>query len=125
MKIENLFDFRFQNPTDIAAKVKHTNILYGGFKPDVTNVYFTHGSIDPWHHMGILQDLNFYSSATVISGLNSKYINFYSNRIIETVFFSGISHCRDLGSISYEKDPKPLINSKVTIRNLVKKWLKL
>lgn len=119
-----LFDFRFQNLGDIEDKVQHTNVLYGGFQPDVTNVYFTHGSIDPWHHMGVLDDLNHHSPATVIPGLNSNIyflLRTYNGRVSD---ISGISHCRDLGSINYEKDSKALINSKVTIRNLVKKWLK-
>lgn len=37
--------------------------------------------------------------------------------------FSGISHCRDLGSIDHKEDSKPLIESKLKIRNLVKNWL--
>lgn len=47
----------------------HINVIYGGFKPGVTNVYFTHGSLDPWHPMGVLSDLNKHSPATVIKGL--------------------------------------------------------
>lgn len=85
-------EFRFQNPTDIEDKVKHTNVLYGGFQPDVTNVYFTHGSIDPWHHMGVLEDLNIHSPATVVPGLNSN-INFYWNLLI-IVAWSLFQGCR-------------------------------
>lgn len=44
--------------------------MYGGFDPAVTNVYFTHGALDPWHRMGILKDLNKHSPSTVIPGLN-------------------------------------------------------
>lgn len=42
--------------------------MYGGFDPSVTNVYFTHGSLDPWHRMGILDDLNAHSPSAVIPG---------------------------------------------------------
>ena len=29
-------------------KVKHTNMMYGGFKPRITNVAYTSGATDPW-----------------------------------------------------------------------------
>lgn len=54
--------------TSLESNIKHTNVLYGGIQPAVTNVYFTHGSIDPWHRMGILKDLNRYSPSAVIPG---------------------------------------------------------
>ena len=31
---------------------------YGGFTPDISNVVFVHGSVDPWHAMGVLEDLS-------------------------------------------------------------------
>jgi hypothetical protein len=34
-----------------------TNLIYGGRTPDVTRVVYSHGSLDPWHPYGILQDL--------------------------------------------------------------------
>merc|ERR1719370_1886660 len=42
----------------LANNVANTNIEYGGFQPSVSNVVFVHGSIDPWHAMGVLEDLN-------------------------------------------------------------------
>lgn len=63
-----LLDFRFKNATVLENNIQHTNVFYGGFKPAVTNVYFTHGSLDPWHPMGVLKDLNRHSPATVIPG---------------------------------------------------------
>lgn len=48
--------------------IDHTNDMYGGFNPAVSNVYFTHGSLDPWHRMGVLHDLNKHSPSTVIPG---------------------------------------------------------
>ena len=35
---------------------------------DVDNVVFVHGSLDPWHAMGRLSDLNENSPAFVING---------------------------------------------------------
>lgn len=47
-----------------------TNVIYGGFNPGVTNVYFTQGSLDPWHPMGVLGDYNEHSPGVVIEGTN-------------------------------------------------------
>ncbi|XP_031639714.1 putative serine protease K12H4.7 isoform X3 [Contarinia nasturtii] len=90
-------DFTFEE------NINHTNLLYGALDPAVRNVYFSHGSLDPWHPMGVLNDLNEHSPSMVIPG---------------------ISHCRDLGSINYRTDNSALISSKVQIGNLVKRWLK-
>lgn len=48
--------------------IARTNYMYGGVDPGVTNIFFTHGSIDPWHRMGILKNLNIYSPAALIPG---------------------------------------------------------
>ncbi|XP_055294890.1 thymus-specific serine protease-like [Sitodiplosis mosellana] len=87
----------------VGSNVNHTNVMYGGLDPAVTNVYFTYGSLDPWHPMDILKDLNKNSPGTVIPG---------------------ISHCQDTASIKTEKDSEQLIASKVKLQSLVKKWLK-
>lgn len=58
---------RFNNST-FEGSINHTNDLYGGFNPSVTNVYFSHGSLDPWHRMGVLSDLNEHSPSAVIEG---------------------------------------------------------
>lgn len=50
------------------ANVARKNVKYGGLNPQVNNVYFTHGSIDPWRTMGIQTDLNDRSPADVIPG---------------------------------------------------------
>ena len=34
-----------------------TNMMYGAKGIQVSNVVFVHGSIDPWHAMGITKDL--------------------------------------------------------------------
>jgi len=42
--------------------------MYGGQLPDIQNVIFTNGDIDPWHRLSVLRDLNAFSSAIVIKG---------------------------------------------------------
>lgn len=48
------FSFRF-NGSLLANGVDRTNIIYGALKPTTTNVLFVHGSIDPWHALGLTE----------------------------------------------------------------------
>merc|ERR1719430_2991127 len=60
----------------LANNVANTNIEYGGFQPSVSNVVFVHGSIDPWHAMGVLEDLNEAAPSIYIPG-NSHCADMY------------------------------------------------
>ena len=75
--------------------------MYGGFNPAITNAYFTHGELDPWQQMGILEDLNKMSPAFVIPRS---------------------SHVPDHRSIS-NNDSMEMIQSKEKIRELIREWL--
>lgn len=61
----NLYGQEF-NRANIEANIKRTNDKYGGLKPNLTNVIFVHGEIDPWHRLGITQDLSESAPARVI-----------------------------------------------------------
>ncbi|CAG2113212.1 unnamed protein product, partial [Medioppia subpectinata] len=50
----------------IQKAVDRTNAYYGGLKPNITNVMFPNGSLDPWHSLGILKDLNNSTKAVMI-----------------------------------------------------------
>ena len=52
--------------------VLESNAYYGATDLDVQNVVFVHGSIDPWHAMGRLTNLNENSPAIIIPG-NERY----------------------------------------------------
>jgi len=78
-----------------------SNIEYGGFEPAVSNVVFVHGSIDPWHAMGVLEDLH--ESAPAI-------------------YITGTSHCADMYPDS-NSDPQELTDARITIGQLVKGWV--
>ncbi len=46
-----------------------TNDFYGAKNPDVDHVVFVHGSVDPWHQVGIYEsDLNADAPAIYIEG---------------------------------------------------------
>lgn len=89
--------------TKIERNVERSNTQYGGFNLHVTDVYFTHGDLDPWHPMGILEDLNESSPVTIIP-LSA--------------------HCADLGQISTD-DSDEMRASKERIRDLVHVWLQI
>lgn len=96
-------DFSFTNDT-MEEHIQRKNALYGALRPSVTKVFSTHGTIDPWHRMGILTSQNPHSPVAVIPGA---------------------SHVNDFRAIQWDKDSREMLFAKVTIRNLVKEWLKL
>lgn len=67
-----LYGDAFGDIRRIEKNVKRTNLKYGGLKPNVTNVYFTHGSMDPWQLVGISSDLNEHSPAALINGTSFR-----------------------------------------------------
>merc|ERR1711887_70967 len=81
--------------------VAASNIEYGGYEPSVNNVVFVHGSIDPWHAMGVLEDLH--------EGAPSIYI-------------TGTSHCADMYADA-ASDPEELTAARIKIGGLVKSWV--
>ncbi|CAG2100978.1 unnamed protein product [Medioppia subpectinata] len=46
--------------------IHRTNAYYGGLKPNVTNVVFPNGSLDPWHALSVLTDINNTTKAVMI-----------------------------------------------------------
>ncbi|KAG4080000.1 hypothetical protein HA402_006312 [Bradysia odoriphaga] len=88
------------NRTTMEAAVARKNVKYGGMNPQVTNVYFTQGSIDPWRTMGIQTDLNDRSPADVIPGA---------------------SHCADLSSNSPNDTPR-MREVRARILSLIRLW---
>ena len=52
----------------LERSIAQTNIEYGGFTPAVSNVVFVHGSVDPWHAMGVLEDLTPQATSIYITG---------------------------------------------------------
>jgi len=85
----------------LEKSVAASNIEYGGFEPSVSNVVFVHGSIDPWHAMGVLEDLH--------DGAPAIYI-------------TGTSHCADMYPDS-SSDPEELTAARIRIGSLVKGWV--
>lgn len=67
--------FRF-NLELLKEGVKRTNTLYGGKDLKVSRVVFPNGSIDPWHALGITDDLSPEATAIFINGNLHSVLNF-------------------------------------------------
>lgn len=91
----------YYNRDFLNNRIKRTNMMYGGLRPDLRNVIFTNGDVDPWHALSVLQDLNAFSPAVLIKGS---------------------SHCRDLYSDS-NTDAEDLIRARVRIREIIGSWI--
>lgn len=52
----------------LAAAVAETNEYYGSYNVHSTRIVFPNGSIDPWHALGITQDINPDLPAVYIQG---------------------------------------------------------
>lgn len=64
-------DAKFLNAT-----VAETNNYYGGLKPSTTNVLYVHGSIDPWHALGLTKAINAKTPVIYIEG--KTYLQMYT-----------------------------------------------
>jgi len=81
--------------------IKETNSEYGSLDIKVTNVVFVHGSIDPWHAVGITENPPAKSS---------------------TIFIEGTAHCANMYPEA-EDDPEQLKNARVEVGKLIHGWI--
>lgn len=81
------------------------NTVYGGLEIDATNVIFPSGSIDPWHALGVTEDMDVMAQDTEIP-----------------LFIVGTSHCADLPTPA-PYDPPSLTEARASISTAVAGWL--
>ncbi|XP_048000800.1 putative serine protease K12H4.7 [Leguminivora glycinivorella] len=80
--------------------IAKTNLRYGGLTPNVTKVVFSHGDMDPWHALGVVQDLGPEAPARVIKGT---------------------SHC---GVLAYSfREPQEMAEHRKYVKDLIIKWI--
>ncbi|XP_011313900.1 putative serine protease K12H4.7 [Fopius arisanus] len=104
-------DFFVQQCTDIFGPrynihllenaIERTNTFYGGLQLEVTNVVYVHGSIDPWHALGITKSSN------------PKTPAFYIN---------GTAHCANMYPASKQDIPE-LIAVRQKVGKIIGRWL--
>ncbi|KYN03978.1 PREDICTED: putative serine protease K12H4.7 [Cyphomyrmex costatus] len=85
----------------LKSTVIRTNILYGALNLQATNVVFVHGSVDPWHVLGITQSSNPQESA---------------------IYINGTAHCANMYPSS-ERDIPQLKEAREQVKGLIKQWL--
>ena len=78
-----------------------TNTEYGGQEIALTNVVFVHGSIDPWHAMGITNS---------------------SSPSAPAIYIEGTAHCANMYPAS-DSDPPQLTEARTQIGQLIKQWV--
>ncbi|XP_006613615.1 putative serine protease K12H4.7 [Apis dorsata] len=83
------------------SAINRTNILYGALNLKVTNVVFVHGSIDPWHVLGLTKS---------------------SNPQMPVIYINGTAHCANMYPSSKD-DPPQLKTARIKIENLISQWL--
>lgn len=96
----DLYDYYFDGEY-LDSRVRRTNIMYGGLRPDLRNVIFTNGDVDPWHALSVLKDLNKFSPAILINGS---------------------SHCRDLQNHD-DADVPGLVEARAQVRKIIGSWI--
>lgn len=64
---EDIFGSKY-NTDFLNTAVDRTNTMYGALNIEATNIVFVHGSIDPWHALGITKTLNQGAPAIYING---------------------------------------------------------
>ena len=84
----------------LARSIEQTNVEYGGFSPAASNVVWVHGSVDPWHAMGVLDSVSEAAPA---------------------IYITGTSHCADMGPDS-PNDSEELTAARLRIGELVNTW---
>jgi hypothetical protein len=67
-----MFMYRY-DAKQVMRGVKRTNTMYGGLQLQATRVVFVHGSIDPWHALGITRTIKQDSPAIYIRGVLLLY----------------------------------------------------
>ncbi|GJQ77978.1 hypothetical protein Trydic_g2339 [Trypoxylus dichotomus] len=97
---KDLFEKDFGNEI-LNIGINRTNTFYGSLTPEITKVVSVHGTVDPWHALGIVEDLNPLAPAILINGS---------------------SHCADLHSIK-DTDLPQLAAAKRRVQELVAEWL--
>ncbi|XP_014233688.1 putative serine protease K12H4.7 [Trichogramma pretiosum] len=98
---QDIFGPRFLHTVEIG--VERTNTIYGALDlPNViSNVVFVHGSIDPWHALGVTKS---------------------NNPEAPAIFINGTAHCANMYPPS-KKDLPQLTQARKQISNYIGQWL--
>lgn len=96
----DVYGKKFDDKT-LDRAVYRTNTNYGALNPSTTNVLYVHGSIDPWHRLGLTE---------------SNDIN------TPTIFIEGTAHCANMYEPKDDDFPQ-LKNARVQINSFIGRLL--
>ncbi|XP_069679162.1 putative serine protease F56F10.1 [Periplaneta americana] len=96
----DIFGKRYDR-AQVMRGIKRTNIMYGEFHVRASRVVYVHGSVDPWHALGITKTLQKESPA---------------------IYIRGTAHCADMYPDA-EEDPPQLKAARRMISDLIGEWL--
>lgn len=86
-------------------QVNWMNTVYGGVSIAANNIVFSSGSIDPWHALGVTEDIKEMATTSEIP-----------------LYIVGTSHCQDLKAPK-DSDPQTLTDARKVIAQNVDAWL--
>ncbi|KAM9801291.1 thymus-specific serine protease [Neosynchiropus ocellatus] len=101
-QVKQCADYYNISAGQLAEAVEETNEYYGGYNVRATRIIFPNGSIDPWHALGITQDIS-------------------AN--LPAVFIKGTAHCANMYP-ARSQDPLQLTMAREHILLLLQQWLK-
>lgn len=78
-----------------------TNMQYGALDIDTDRIFYTYGTIDPWHALGLVNS---------------------TNPLSPSILVNGASHCADMYEIG-TADFEELQNAKRSVLEQVQNWL--
>nr|XP_013189334.1 unnamed protein product [Amyelois transitella] len=99
---QDIFGQKF-NVDFVNSAAKATNIYYGGLDISVSRVVFVHGSVDPWHALGVTST---------------------EDNDTPAIFIQGTAHCANMYPSS-ENDSSNLVEARVEIVQYLNSWLEL
>ncbi|XP_075991129.1 putative serine protease K12H4.7 [Anticarsia gemmatalis] len=97
---EDVFGKKY-NGDFIAAAAEWTNNYYGALDIEVSRVVFVHGSVDPWHALGITKT---------------------QDNDAPAIYIKGTAHCANMYPSSAD-DSSDLIEARVEIQQYLAKWI--
>uniref|UniRef100_A0A336K475 CSON000635 protein n=1 Tax=Culicoides sonorensis TaxID=179676 RepID=A0A336K475_CULSO len=97
----DIFGPKFNN-VSLSKATTRTNIMYGALNPQTTNVLYVHGSIDPWHALGLTKTID---------------------KNMPTIYIEGTAHCANMYEPS-ENDLPQLKQARIQIETYIENLLK-
>lgn len=87
---EDIYGTRFDNVA-LTKAIKRTNTYYGALHAPTTNVIYVHGSIDPWHALGLTKSDDPAKPTIYITGEMKSLLSFI---LLIILFFRNCTLCQ-------------------------------